>query len=284
MSWAVGDVRVTAVVESEQVWPTEQFLPGMTPDVVDEIGWLRPDHVTAANAMVMRFQAFVVEADGARIVVDTCAGNDKDRALAVFDHQSTAFLTDLHGAGFDPDSIDLVVCTHLHVDHVGWNTRLVDGAWVPTFPRARYLFGETEYAHWRAEGDANQQRLLADSVKPVMDAGLAELVTSTYALTPSVRLEPTPGHTPGHHSVRLTSGADSGVITGDVLHHAAQVAQPDLSTVADSDPAMARVTRRSFLEGCADSGRLMIGTHLPGRTAYRVEAEGEGEDGTFRLS
>ena len=209
MSWAIGEVRVTPIVESEQAWPTVLFLPDLTPEVVDEIGWLRPDHVTPDDDMVMRFQAFVVEADGARIVVDTCAGNDKERALPVFDHQSTTFLDDFRAAGFDPDSIDLVVCTHLHVDHVGWNTRLVDGRWVPTFPNARYLFGRTEYEHWSAAGKDDQRRILEDSVQPVMDAGLAELVESTHSLTASVRLDPTPGHTPGHHSVRLTSGADT---------------------------------------------------------------------------
>ena len=199
----------------------------------------------------------------------------------MFDHQSTSFLDDFRTAGFDPDSIDLVVCTHLHVDHVGWNTRLVDGRWVPTFPNARYLFGRTEYEHWCAEGDDDQQQTLFDSVQPVMDAGLAELVESTHSLTTSVELDPTPGHTPGHHSVRLTSGADRAVITGDVLHHAGQVAMPELSTVADTDAEAARVTRRSFLADCAETGSLMIGTHLPGRTAYRVQAAG-GEG--FRLT
>ena len=281
MSWAIGEVRVTPIVESEQAWPTVLFLPDLTPEVVDEIGWLRPDHVTPDDDMVMRFQAFVVEADGARIVVDTCAGNDKERALPVFDHQSTTFLDDFRAAGFDPDSIDLVVCTHLHVDHVGWNTRLVDGRWVPTFPNARYLFGRTEYEHWSAAGKDDQRRILEDSVQPVMDAGLAELVESTHSLTASVRLDPTPGHTPGHHSVRLTSGADLGVITGDVLHHAGQAAMPHLSTVADSDAAEARATRASFLAGCAESGSLMIGTHLPGKTAYRVEPA---DGGGFRLT
>ena len=280
MSWTVGDIRVTPVVESEQAWPAVLFLPDLTPEVVDEIGWLRPDHVTADDDMIMRFQAFVVEADGARIVVDTCAGNDKHRALPVFDHQSPTFLDDFRAAGFDPESIDLVVCTHLHVDHVGWNTRLVDGRWTPTFPNARYLFGRTEYEHWSASGEDDQQRILEDSVRPVMDAGLAELVESTYQLSTSVCLDPTPGHTPGHHSVRLTSGAELGVITGDVLHHAGQVAMPHLSTVADSDADAARTTRRAFLADCAESGSLMIGTHLPGRTAYRVEPAGDG----FRLT
>lgn len=282
MTWTVGEVRVTPIVESEQAWPTVLFLPDLTPEVIDEIGWLRPDHVTPSDDMVMRFQAFVVEADGARIVVDTCAGNDKHRALPVFDHQSTSFLHDFRAAGFDPASIDLVVCTHLHVDHVGWNTHLIDGRWVPTFPNARYLFGRTEYEHWSVAGEDDQRRILEDSVQPVMDAGLAELVESTHQLTASVRLDPTPGHTPGHHSVRLTSGAEFGVITGDVLHHAGQAAMPHLSTVADSDADAARSTRTSFLADCAASGSLMIGTHLPGKTAYRVEPGADGHG--FRLT
>jgi glyoxylase-like metal-dependent hydrolase (beta-lactamase superfamily II) len=278
-SWRVGDLTVTAIVEARQAWPAELFIPEITAEVIAANDWLRPDHVDERNWIHLAFQAFVVEADGARIVVDTCIGNHKPRSLEVFDHLTTTFLDDLTGAGFAPDSIDLVVCTHLHVDHVGWNTRLVDDRWVPTFPNARYLFGEREYAHWSSSDDDDQQAVMADSVAPIMDAGLATLVGSDHELTGSVRLEPTPGHTPGHHSVRLSGGAEEAVITGDLVHHATQVVHPEFCSVADVDPDQARATRRSFFDGCATDGTLMIGTHLPGKTAFHVVPHAE----TWRL-
>src|SRR6185295_15252274 len=135
---------------------------------------------------------------------------------------------DLAKAGFAADDVDAVLCTHMHVDHVGWNTRLVDGAWRPTFSRARYLFGRTEYDHWQAAGDPGERQVIADSVQPVIDAGLADWVESDHAVTPEVRLEPTPGHTPGHVSVRIRSGGEEAVITGDLVHHPIQCCAPEV--------------------------------------------------------
>jgi glyoxylase-like metal-dependent hydrolase (beta-lactamase superfamily II) len=182
-------------------------------------------------------------------------------------------------AGWPPESVDAVICTHLHVDHVGWNTRLVDGAWVPTFPNAEYLIGRREHAHWQEDDDADQQAILADSVKPIFDAGLARFVEMDHRLSPEVRLVPTPGHTPGHVSVVIESKGESALITGDALHHPAQMQHLDWCPGVDVDKSLSPVTRRQMLEGLVDTPALLIGTHFAGPTAGRVKRDGD----AFRL-
>ena len=192
---------------------------------------------------------------------------------------ATDFLEQFAKAGWTRDSVDAVVCTHLHVDHVGWNTMLEDGKWVPTFPRARYLIGRQEHAHWSAEGDADQQEILADSIKPVFDAGLAELVDMDHVISPELRLVPTPGHTPGHVSVAIESEGERALITGDFSHHPCQLAHPDWSPAFDSDPHAAADMRAKMFGEVADQPVLLIGTHYAGPTAGHVKRDGN----AFRL-
>jgi glyoxylase-like metal-dependent hydrolase (beta-lactamase superfamily II) len=186
----------------------------------------------------------------------------------------TTFLDDLRAAGVDPGSVDLVLCTHLHVDHVGWNTRLAGGRWVPTFPRARHLFTRREWEHWSAERDPDTRRIMDDSVAPVLDAGLAQLVDVDHRISDELWLEPTPGHTPGHVSVRLRSGDAEAVITGDLMHHPVQMAEPDWGSHFDSDLEEARKTRRAFCERYADTPVMILGTHFNHPTAGRVTRHG----------
>ena len=211
---------------------------------------------------------------GRRIVVDTCIGNDKTRSNPFWNQLHGPFLEDLARAGFARETIDLVVCTHLHVDHVGWNTMLVDGRWVPTFPRARYLLGRTEWAHWSAAGYDADGDVLGDSVRPILDAGLADLVESDHRLSDEVWLEPTPGHTPGHVSVRIRSKGRDAVITGDLMHHPVQCAEPAWASNFDVDPEAARRTRRAFLERYADGSVAVFGTHFATPTAGRIVRDG----------
>jgi len=174
-----------------------------------------------------------------------------------------------------------VVCTHLHVDHVGWNTMLVDGRWVPTFPNARYLMGRIEYAHWTGQRERDDMTaILADSVAPVWDAGLVDLVETDHRICDEVSLAPTPGHTPGHVSVRIASCGEEALITGDFMHHPCQIARPEWSSTADSDPDAARRTREAMLTGLAGTPTLVIGTHFAGRTAGRIVRDGD----AFRLA
>jgi glyoxylase-like metal-dependent hydrolase (beta-lactamase superfamily II) len=170
--------------------------------------------------------------------------------------------------------VDTVVCTHLHVDHVGWNTMLEDGKWVPTFPRARYLIGRKEHAHWSAEGDAEAQQILADSVQPIFDAGLVDLVEMDHRLSAEVRLVPTPGHTPGHVSVMIESQGERAMITGDMTHHPCQLAHPEWSPPFDSDPTASAAMRRGVFEDLADQPVLVIGTHYAAPTAGHVKRDG----------
>jgi glyoxylase-like metal-dependent hydrolase (beta-lactamase superfamily II) len=212
----------------------------------------------------MSIHALVVETPLRRIVVDTGLGNDKEgRDVPTWNHRKTPFLEIMTAAGFPPDSIDTVLCTHLHVDHVGWNTRLEGNQWVPTFAKARYLFGKTEYEYWRDHsGEPDKAAVFRDSVKPIMDAGKADLVASDARLCDEIALIPTPGHSPGHVSVHITSAGEQGLLSGDVAHHPCQMAHLDWSSTADSDPVQSMVTRRDLFARFADKSVLVIGGHF----------------------
>lgn len=282
--WQIGQVRITQVVEAGPSPTSTKFLFRDPPaDLVQQHGWLMPHFATPDGKLLMSVHAFVIESAGRSIVVDTCVGNDKPRQNPGWNRLQTNFLADLGAAGFAPERIDTVLCTHLHVDHVGWNTRWQDGRWVPTFPQARYLFARTEWAHWAAEAEARraahpdvgpEDDVFGDSVQPILDAGLADLVAMDHRLTDEVWLEPTPGHTPGHVSVRIRSGGMQAVITGDLMHHPIQCSEPDRLVKFDSDAVMARETRRRFLACCAADLSLVLGTHFAHPTAGRVVAAG----------
>ncbi len=273
LGWQVGEVRITRVQELEA--PGLSWLvPDATAENLRPIHWIAP-FVNGAGEPLVSVHALLVEAPDRRIVVDTCVGNDKQRATPGMNGLQTRFLEDLEQAGTRATEVDTVVCTHLHVDHVGWNTRLVDGRWLPTFPNARYLFGRLEWEHWRDEQAEDTRQILEDSVRPVFDADLVDLVETDHALCDEIRLEPSPGHTPGHVSVRIDSRGESAVITGDLMHHPCQIAHPEWGAVVDVDPAQARATRRDFLERFTDRPTLVIGTHFAGPTAGRIVRDGD---------
>jgi len=284
MRWTVGKVAVTRVVELSMTGGSRFLLPQATPEVVrEEIPWLIPHFADETGRLRMSIHALIVETPGGRrILVDTCLGNDKQgRRILHWNARQGSFLQDMAEAGYPVESIDTVLCTHLHVDHVGWNTMLVDGRWVPTFPQARYLFGRREFEHWSQPGTGGEARraVFADSVQPILDANLAELVEVDHGVCEEVRLVPTHGHTPGHVSVHIASEGVEAFITGDIAHHPCQLARPHWSSTADSDPAQAADTRRSVFGELAGRPVLVIGTHFAGPTAGRVVRDGEG----FRL-
>ncbi len=278
MRWRVGTATITAVIESE-VPTSPRFLFGhlSKADVAalaESHPWLRPAFVDDAGYLLQRVQCLVVDIDGVRVAVDTCVGNDKVRTNPAWTNMQLPFLDRMADAGYAAEDIDIVVCTHLHVDHVGWNTRLVDGRWVPTFADARYLFARAELEHWR-DIDGHGDDVFGDSVAPVVDAGLADLVAADHVVCPGVRLDPTPGHTPGHVSVVIESGGQRAVITGDMIHTPIQIADVSLSSDFDTDPLMAIDTRRSFLDRYSD-GTLVIGTHWGGPGAGTIGAHRDG--------
>ena len=280
IAWSVGDARLTRIAELEVHWPFGILLPGAE-DVIDDYDWLRPDFVTDDGRMRLSMHSVVIESAGLRVIVDTCVGNDKSRPGAPpFEQLSTPFLGDLEAAGFAPETIDFVVCTHLHVDHVGWNTRLVDGQWVPTFPNARYLFVQAEYDYWRSEPQ-DYGPVFEDSVQPIMDAGLADLVSPDHRINDEVWFESTPGHTPGHVSVIIESAGERAVITGDMIHHPLQFARPDMASSADyAADGASTATRLEAFPRWSD-GRLVIGTHFAGRTAGHIEATDQSNSWVF---
>lgn len=263
--WRVGAVAVTAVVEHQtDRIPPEFFFPeGSAPEVAHE-DWLFPAYAAADGTIALRVQAFLVEVAGRVVLVDPCVGNRKQRAMPFWHQQQFPWLERFRAAGFDPDTVDTVVHTHLHADHVGWDTHLVDGAWRPTFPSARHLYVGAELEHWRHEDQRRDEDVYADSVEPIFAAGLADIVDADTDLGDGLRLVSTPGHTPGHASLEIAPAGDgAAVVSGDLLHHPVQLAHPEWREVADVDPDVARTTRTEFLARHANTGALVLGTHFP---------------------
>lgn len=295
MQWQVGEATITAVVEQDLTM--DGLISKAKPETLAEIAWLQPHFVDEDGRMLGLVQCFVIELGGNLVVVDTCVGDDKDLPSDPnWNRQHFGLLAKLRAAGFDPEAVDMVLCTHLHLDHVGINTTLVDSEWVPTFPKARYLFGRTEYEYWKTEAElepvdpetfdkpferyragfqATQRLVHEQSVEPIMAAGLAELVDPPCEPVPGIRLVPTHGHTPGHVSVEIISGGDRAVITGDAFHHPCQIARADWATVADFDREASSATRKRMLEDLEASGALMLGTHFARPTAGRIVRDGE---------
>jgi len=275
-SFALGDITLTRIVEQQEpLFDIFEFFPAVTPELLEENRhWLEPEALDpATRKLVICVQSYLVRTPHHTILVDSCVGNDKPRLHRPFWHmmKSGAFLQGLAAAGVSPTDIDFVMCTHLHVDHVGWNTRLESGRWVPTFPNARYLFSERELAYWTEQHAREPIACIADSVLPILDARQADLVRSDH-----VRLMPTPGHTPDHFCVALGSGRDDAVVTGDLIHSPIQVRYPEISYRADFDPGQSAISRRSFLERYCDTATLCCTVHFPGPSSGRISRWGKG--------
>ncbi|MEQ9641183.1 MAG: MBL fold metallo-hydrolase [Alphaproteobacteria bacterium] len=279
-TWRIGDIEITRVVEIEATGGMTRILPDATRERVREIPWMYPHFADEDGRMRGSIHALCIQTPEQKIIVDTCVGNDKMRPYnKAWDQLQTGFLDDLAAAGFAPEAVDTVMCTHLHVDHVGWNTRLVDDKWVPTFPQARYLMAKREVEHWNDEDDATAQQIMADSVQPIFDAGLVETVAMDQRIGEGLSLIPSPGHTPGHVSVLIESQGEQALITGDFLHHPCQFAHPEWSAVVDTDSERAVHTRHMMFERFADTPTLIIGTHFATPSAGRLVRDGK----TYRL-
>ena len=273
--WEVGGVHVTKV--EEQIWPISPrwlFANADYDTIKSHVDWLAPHYVTEDFKLKLPIHSFILRTAHHTILVDSCVGNHKERNVDAWNQMESPYLERLVAAGVQPEDVDFVFCTHLHVDHVGWNTRLKDGRWVPTFPNARYLYNKTEFEHWSNSDDEFQAPVMADSVNPIIEARLADLVADDHQIDDGVHVVPTPGHTPGHSSVML--GGTAGVITGDMVHHPVQLADPHIYSKADSDSPMAIATRvRCFSEWCNDRTRV-LGTHFASPTVVGLEAAGKG--------
>jgi glyoxylase-like metal-dependent hydrolase (beta-lactamase superfamily II) len=276
LHWTIGQVRVTRIVELESTGGSRFILPDATPEACQPMKWMQPHFCSPEGKLRMSVHALVIDTGSRRIVVDTCIGNDKPRAIPAWNRLQTRFLDEMAAAGYPRESIDTVLCTHLHVDHVGWNTLWTGEQWVPTFPNARYLVHAKEWAYWNAEAADEQRQILDDSVQPVVDAGLMDQVATDHAVCDEVRLEPTPGHTPGHVSVRITSQGQQALITGDFMHHPCQMEHLDWGSTADWDKPAAKATRERMMTSLAADQTLVIGTHFATPTAGRVKPNPDG--------
>ena len=273
-----GAARIDRVVESEEpiLDPLQIFPDATAADIASQMAWLAPRfYDESSRLLVIPVQGFVVRVRGNVIVVDTCVGDCKARRRPMFHQQRRGWLGRLAALGVPPESVDYVVCTHFHVDHVGWNTRLEDGRWVPAFPNARYLFTREEWDYWRsAEGLRAMERsgdYMGDSVLPVVAAGLADFVAMDHELLPEVRLLPAAGHTPGFVCVDIRSSGERLVLAGDLLHTPLQCVFPEWSTRFCTDPQGSARTRVRLLSEWAADGTVMLPTHFPSPSAGIVE-------------
>ncbi|MGI9342131.1 MAG: MBL fold metallo-hydrolase [Gammaproteobacteria bacterium] len=274
--WKIGNVSITRIIETEDTSMTaEIMLPDAQPEAVLQIPWLRPHFIDADGNLISSIFSLLVESCGKKIVVDTCLGNDKPRAVPAWNDRQGAFLDEIAAAGFPRESVDVVVCTHLHPDHVGWNTMWRDGEWQPTFPNARYLFSEKDW-EWLDQAPVTPLGdYCGDSVRPLFAAGLADVVQPDHSITDEVRLMSTPGHSPGHVAVRISSHGEHAVVTGDLIHHPCQMAYPGWCSTFDFDQRAALQTRADFLAGFSGEPVLVIGTHFATPTAGHIVADGD---------
>lgn len=267
LNWQIGDISVTSIVEVPKfAGPVDMMLEDATIAIGEPYyDWLKPHFVREDGEFLLQWQAFVIRTDDRVIMIDTCIGNDRKLHFEWFNNMQTSFLEDLIAAGVHPDQVDTVCCTHMHFDHVGWNTRLVDGEWVPTFPNARYLFDKTEYAeitHMKETGNFHADHL-PETIDPIIAADLHEFIDADgYEICPGVRMERTPGHTAGHCSVYIESQGEHAVIIGDMMHHPIQCAIPDHYVPLDNDPATGIKTRVEFVKSNADKDIMVIGNHF----------------------
>jgi glyoxylase-like metal-dependent hydrolase (beta-lactamase superfamily II) len=285
-SWKVGDVTITRIVE---VWDFQDninmTMMDATADEVIALEWLHPHYATPEGLQRMNFQGFVVQTPTHNIVVDSCIGAGRDREFDVFCDLPEGFLEDLESLGITRNDIDVVLCTHLHFDHVGWNTYKdpSSGEFKPTFPNARYLFGKTEFEAWkdiRNDGHHHPGHMI-ECVDPIVAAGMADLIDADHVIAHSdslrIHCEPSHGHTPGHVHVCIESQGERAVITGDLMHHPMQCAMPHRTATFDMDKDAGRASRVGFVEKYGDSGVLVVGAHFADPTAGHINTHGKGD-------
>ena len=281
LKFTVGDLTIHRIIEQETPFlPALDMLPGLTPELLAEnTPWMREaSAIDAEGVLILCFQSYIVKTPHHTILVDSCIGNDKPRPLRPKWNMKTDdnYMRALAAYGFSVGDIDFVMCTHLHVDHVGWNTRLENGRWVPTFPNARYVFGKTEFDYWAEQHAKAEVPPFGDSVLPVVEANRAEIVRNDYAIGDHARILPTPGHTPGHLAFAFGRAKDSAVLSGDLMHSPLQARYPELSPKFDVDPEKAAVTRRNFLERYCDTDTLCCTAHFPSPSTGKIRRWGDG--------
>ena len=282
----IGDYSIARVEEMTIQIPLDVLLPRLEPEFLKRhIDWLVHGHYDPVTGLApLSIHSWLLRTRHQTILVDACAGNHKpgrSDAQADFSNLETPYLERLTAAGATPVEIDFVMCTHLHVDHVGWNTRLDNGRWVPTFPNAKYLFSKTEFDYWSAEnqagGEFSPNKSPFDvSVAPVMDAGLAQLIDGRHEIEDNVVIHPRPGHTPGHVNLHIGKGDDRAIFSGDIMHHPIQAYRPDWSSRFCESHELACQTRLNLLEACADEPTIVLPAHFNSPHMVRVTSDTDG--------
>jgi glyoxylase-like metal-dependent hydrolase (beta-lactamase superfamily II) len=279
----LGQFEIDRVLESEGPFlEVQDFIPEAEQSVIEaNRDWLMPRYIEPeSNKIILAIQSYILRTPRHTILVDTCVGNHKPRpGRPMFDQLNLPYLADLAAAGVRPEEVDFVLCTHLHVDHVGWNTQLVDGRWVPTFPNAKYIFARKEYDFWRQRHlDGTQgpvPNVYDDSVLPVMEAGQAVLVGMDHQIDDGLWFEPAPGHTAGNVVLHLESMDARAVLSGDVMHHPLQLVRPEWSSRACEDPVQSAATRRALIERYADTDTLIAPAHFASPTMGHIISRGD---------
>jgi glyoxylase-like metal-dependent hydrolase (beta-lactamase superfamily II) len=283
----LGRMRISKVFEMDSPTPMTMNLPGVTAADLQRLSqWYDPgdNEITLdpeSSQMTFSVHSFVIEVDGQTILIDTCDGNHKNRLVPAVHQLNTDYLGNLHRAGFAPEDIDLVMCTHLHFDHVGWNTRLVNGKWVPTFPNARYLFSRRDYEYFKDNppGEEPHFESFADSIVPVMEAGQGIVVEADHVahkeIGDGVWLEEAFGHSPGCCTIHGQAGGREAIFWGDVIHHPVQLIRSDLPFAFDGDPAAASLTRKRVMKRAAEEDLLCFPAHFRKTSAGTVKPDGD---------
>ena len=281
----IGDIEINRVVDLENIpFAANLIYPDATPEIVESIAE-RLDKIhfgDTSNDLYLSFHSYLVRTASHTILVDSCCGNDKNRPTRPHWHErSGPFLDNLAAAGVTPGDVDIVMCTHLHADHVGWNTKLENGEWVPTFSNARYLFAEKEFNHWQALHEANPPEPVMygsfeDSVLPVMTSGQAELVAGDHKVGAGVYLEPAYGHTPGNVMIHAEDNGKHAILCGDTIHHPVQLVRPEWSTNFCTDQEEARVTRRALLADYVGTATMILPAHFQAPEYGTIEQDGSG--------
>ena len=282
---SIGKATVTRVEETYlPTYDVKHIFPEITDDIMRRHAhWMAPHHYDPASGLIkLSVHSWLLQIGGRKILIDCCCGNNKQKPGRPFwTNLNTNYLERLAAAGARPDEIDMVMCTHLHHDHVGWNTQRRDGSWVPTFPNARYVFSKPDFEYFYGlDRDPKtapaEMGTFRECVLPIVEAGRADMVTGPHRLDEHIDIIPAPGHSAGHVVFRLDSGGQQAVFIGDVFHHLLQVYYPDWNFPKNSDAAQARVSRRKVLELCASSGALTLPGHVGAPFAGRIETDAAG--------
>ncbi|MEX0346352.1 MAG: MBL fold metallo-hydrolase [Rhizobiaceae bacterium] len=281
LRFEVGDITVTEICDIRRFEiPVKTLFPLAEPErLAADLDWLSPDFIHGDLARLV-VRSWLLKLNGRNILIDTCVGDHKERPNRPEWHRRSggAWLSELARSGVGPQDIDIVFCTHLHADHVGWNTKLSNGRWVPTFPNARYITSRTEFDFWQSEVErldgAVGHGSFTDSVLPIMEERRLDLVQDGWQLGDGLILHSSPGHTPGHMSLEVSRQGDRAVFSGDAIHSPMQILAPEWSSAFCSDPDQARLTRITLLQRLAESGELLVPMHFGGIGRCHVIADG----------